>query len=87
MLKIQKTSNGQVVITLSGRLDEEHIAELTALVGSEPKGRRVVLDLKDLTLAGHEVVVFLVRCETSGVTLLHCAPYVREWINRLRAES
>jgi hypothetical protein len=87
MLKIHRTSNGQVIIALSGRLDEENIAELTALVGSEAKGRSIVLDLKNLILAGHEVIRFLERCESEGITLLHCAPYVREWITRLRAES
>jgi hypothetical protein len=28
MLKIQRSSNGKVVFALSGRMDEEHIAEL-----------------------------------------------------------
>jgi len=48
MLKLQRSSNGQVVSTLSGEIDEEQIAELEALIRSEAKGRRIVLDLKDL---------------------------------------
>lgn len=87
MLKIQRTSNGQVVFSLSGRLDEEHIAELKTLIESEVNGRHIAFDLKDLTLAGQEVISFLERCETDGITLLHCAPYVREWITRQRVES
>jgi hypothetical protein len=43
---------GKVVFTLSGRMDEEHIAELEALIKSEAKGRRIALDLKNLTLVG-----------------------------------
>jgi anti-anti-sigma regulatory factor len=84
MLKIQRTSNGQVVFALSGRMDEEHIAELETLIRSETNGRRIVLDLKDLTLAGQEAISFLERCEADGITLMNCAAYVREWITRQR---
>ena len=84
MLKIQRTSNGQVVFALSGRMDEEHIAELEALIRSETIGRLIVLDLRNLTLAGHEAINFLERCEADGMTLINCAAYVREWITRQR---
>ena len=87
MLKIQRTSNGQVVFALSGQMDEEHIAELETLIRSEANGRRIVLDLKDLTLAGQEAISFLERCEMDGTTLINCAPYVREWITRQRCGS
>lgn len=86
MLKIKKTSNGQVVISLTGWMDEEHIGELQAILGQEANERRIVMDLKNLTLAGQEVVSFLERCEVDGITLLNCAPYIREWITRLRAD-
>ena len=87
MLKIQRTSNGQVVIALSGRMDGEHIAELETLIKSEGEGRRIVLNLKDLTLAGQEAISLLERCEADGVALMHCAAYVREWITRQRRGS
>jgi anti-anti-sigma regulatory factor len=87
MLKIQRTSNGQVVFALSGRMDEEHIAELETLIRSETNGRRIVLDLKNLTLAGQEAISFLERCEADGITLMNCAVYVREWITRQRRGS
>jgi hypothetical protein len=84
MLKIQRTSNGQVVFALSGRMDKEHLAEVKTLVGSETGGRRIALDLKDLTLAGQEAINFLERREAGGITLMNCAIYVREWITRQR---
>jgi hypothetical protein len=87
MLKIQRISNGQVILSLSGRMDDEQIGELKTLIATEAKGRRIALDLKDLTLAGQAVIRFLERCESDGITLLHCAPYVREWITRMRGES
>ena len=87
MLKIQRTSNEHVVLSLSGCMDEDHMAELKDLIASEAKGRRIVLDLKNLTLAGQEVIGFLARCEADGISLVNCAPYVREWITRMRVEG
>jgi len=87
MLKIQRTSNGQVVFSLSGRMDEEHIAELENLIELEANGHHIVLDLKDLTLAGQGSIRFLKRCEASGITLANCAPYIREWVTRQSIES
>ena len=42
MLKIQRSSNGQVTYMLSGQVEEEDIAELEALIRSEAKRRRMV---------------------------------------------
>jgi hypothetical protein len=87
MLKIQRSSNGQVVFTVSGQMDEEDIPEMEVLLRSEKSDRRIVLDLKDLTLAGRDAIRFLGRCEADGITLENCAVYVREWITRERHGS
>jgi anti-anti-sigma regulatory factor len=84
MLRIQRSANGQVVFTLSGRMDEEDIPELETLIRSEANGRRIVLDLKDLTLVGRDAISFLERWEAKGIELKNCAGYVREWISRSR---
>ena len=84
MLKIQRSSNGQVVIKLSGRMDAENIGELETLITSEADGRRIVLDLKDLTLVDQDAVSFLKRCEEDNITLRNCPAYIREWIRRER---
>jgi anti-anti-sigma regulatory factor len=84
MLKIQRSSNGQVVFTLSGQIDEENIAELETYISAEANAQSIVLDLKDVTLAGRDAVSFLERYEAEGVTLRNCAAYVREWITRQR---
>ncbi len=84
MLKIQRSANVQVVFTVSGRMTPENIAELEALFRSEVKGRRIVLDLKDLTLVNQEVVSFLERCEADSIMLQNCPAYIREWITRQR---
>jgi anti-anti-sigma regulatory factor len=84
MLKIQREANGEVLFTLSGRVDVENIAELKALFASEAKGRRIVLDLKDLTLVDRDAVSFLKRCEADSIRLKNCPAYIREWITRER---
>ena len=80
MLKITRAANGEVVIKLSGRMDAENIGELETLVREEAKGRRIVLDLKDLTLVDQDAVSFLKRCEAHNTTLKNCPTYIREWI-------
>jgi anti-anti-sigma regulatory factor len=87
MLKIKRAANGEIVFTLSGRMDAENAAELKTLFGSEPKGRRIVLDLKDLTLVDREAVRFLESCEADSIQFKNCPAYIREWITRERAGS
>ena len=87
MLKIQRSSNGQVTYILSGEIGGEDVAELEALLGSEAKGRRIVLDLKNLTLVDQDAIAFLDRCEANGITLKNCPAYIREWIKGQRGES
>jgi hypothetical protein len=84
MLRIQRSANGEVVFTLSGRMDEEDIAQLETLMRSEADGLGIVLDLKDLILVGREAISFLERSEADGITLKNCARYVRELITRQR---
>ena len=87
MLKIQKSSDGQLVFTLIGRMDEDDISELERLIRSETNGRPVILDLRNLILVGRDAISFLARCEADRIILKNCARYVREWISRSQGES
>ena len=88
MLRIQRTLDGdETVLKVIGRMDAENVAELEALFASEEKGRRIVLDLKDLTLVDRDAVSFLGRCESDSIGLKNCPAYVREWILRERRED
>jgi hypothetical protein len=87
MLRIQRWANEQVVYALSGRMDQEGIAELETVIKSEANGRRLALDLENLTIVGQDAINFLERCEADGITLTNCAEYVREWITRQRRGS
>ena len=87
MLRIHRKENGEVVFTISGQIDKEHIAELEALIAAEGKDRRIILDLKDMTLTGEDGIAFLARSEAAGIELVNCDPYVREWIAMQNKES
>ncbi len=84
MLRIQREANGEVVLKISGRLDGENFAELKKLIGSEAAGRRIILDLRELTLVDHKAVGFLRECDSDGLTLRNCPLYICEWIARQR---
>ena len=84
MLKITRAANGEVVFKLSGRMDAENLTELETLMTSEADDRRIVLDLRDLTLVDQDAVSFLKRWEADNITLKNCPAYIREWITRQR---
>ena len=84
MLRICRTSNGEAVFTVSGRIDCENLAELRNLIEATAAGRGMVLDLKELILVDRAVVRFLKRCESNGIELRNCPAYIREWITRER---
>jgi len=80
MLKITRAANGEVVFKLSGRMGAENVGELERLFSAEAASRRIVLDLKDLTLVDQDAVSFLRRCEADSVQLSNCPAYIRKWI-------
>ncbi|HEY6767085.1 MAG TPA: hypothetical protein VI386_20180 [Candidatus Sulfotelmatobacter sp.] len=63
MLKITRVANGEVVFTVNGRMEAENLVELKTLFSSEASGRRITLDLKEVTLVDQAAVSFLMRCE------------------------
>lgn len=80
-LKIEKDFDGQeTTIRLIGHLQVEYLEAVKDQMQST--GPRMVLDLDEVTLVDVEVVRFLGRCEQEGTDLLHCPPYIREWIAR-----
>ena len=80
MFRVRRSSNGEIVFTLSGRIEGERLAELESLIQSEGSDRPIAIDLKDVTLAGEDGIVFLAQCEARNIKLVNCPPYIREWI-------
>ena len=87
MLKILRISNGDVVFTVSGRLDGDNVNELSTLLAGESPDKALVLDLKDVVLVDRDAIRFLGARERKGILLRNCPPYIREWIAREDEQS
>ena len=85
-LKIERISGKRItLIYLSGHLQSEDLDELKSEI--QLGGPRVTLDLEELDLADIEGVRFLNLCESAGVLILHCSPYIREWMLQERGDA
>jgi len=80
-LRIQRSFNHRVVLSLCGRIEIEDVAELQRLLSLEAVGQALALDLQDVTLVDRDALKFLARCEAESITLENCPAYVREWID------
>ena len=82
-LRIEKVSDGRLVILrLSGRLQSEHVEQVKAQM--EGITQRIVVDMEEVKLVDRDVVCFLADCESKGVEISQCSPYIRDWIDRER---
>jgi hypothetical protein len=81
-LKIEADSDGgRLTLRLIGRLQADHVADLKSEI--EKSGTRRVC-LKEVTLVDVDVVRFLVATEDSGMAIVNCSAYIREWMVRER---
>ena len=79
-MKIETESDeGKITLRLIGRLRAEHIPELKTEIDVSGAER---LCLKEVTLVDFDVVRFLTGCEHSGLVIVNCSAYIREWIDR-----
>jgi hypothetical protein len=85
MLKICRSTNGQVVLTLCGRIEAEDVKELERLLAMETGSHGLILDLKDVTLVNQEAVEFLARCEANSIRLRRCPAYIQKWMEQGRS--
>ena len=84
MLRTRRTGNGQVLFTLSGRIETEDIKQLQELLAVETSGQQLVLDLRDVTLVNQDAVKFLGCCEADGIKLKNCPLHIRKWIDQVK---
>src|SRR6202035_3099949 len=82
MLRIERSANGQVVFTLSGRMQTEDIEQVQQLLVIETPGQPVTFDLRDVTLVNQDAVTFLTDCEVKGIKLKSCPLHIRSWIDQ-----
>lgn len=78
-LKIDRQSSGdELVVRLIGNLGVEHLPEVTTEVRLE--GRRVVIDVSEVTLISIEGIRLLNACEDDGIAVINASPYILEWL-------
>jgi hypothetical protein len=82
MLRIERSANGQVVFTLSGRMQTEDIEQFRQLLVVEAPGQRLLFNLRHVTLVNQDAVTFLADCEANGIKLENCPLYIRNWIDQ-----
>jgi anti-anti-sigma regulatory factor len=68
-------------IRLIGRMQAQHVEELKAQMAQiGASGARVALDLRELSLVDVDAVRFLGTCQAGGISIVHCPPYINDWI-------
>jgi hypothetical protein len=81
--RIETAARGRLsIFILSGHIETQAMAELERLFELHTDCRDIVVDLRDVSMVDREVMRFLIRCESDGVTLENCTPYIREWMKR-----
>ena len=82
-IRIERYSDGlSTTIRLIGRMRAEHLEELKTQVGESES--KIALDLEELSLVDVDVVRFLGTCQAEGISLMHCPPYINDWITKER---
>jgi len=86
MFRIERVTDGRsTVLKLSGRIDEDHLAQLHSEI--EKSGDVSKLDLRDVNLVDRSSVRFLMQCDSQGIQLVNCSLYIQEWISRERRRA
>jgi hypothetical protein len=63
-------------------MQTEDIEQFQQLLVVETPGRRLMFDLRDVTIVNQDAVTFLADCEAKGITLESCPLHIRNWINQ-----
>ena len=84
-LKIEKLAGERgTALKLIGRIRAEHLAELRGQIAASAPS---ALELGEVSLVDADAVRFLGSCQSEGIQLLNCSPYIHEWIVRERETS
>jgi len=84
-LKIERISDERGArIRLSGEFRSDRLGQVRAEINREGP---VTLDLEEVSLVDVDAVRFLNVREDEGIFVLHCSPYIREWMLREQGRS
>ena len=85
ILKIERIPGlHRVRLRLIGDFRSDRLDQVKAEIN---RGEPVALDLEEVDLVDVEAVRFLNAREDEGISVLHCSPYIREWMLREREEE
>ena len=73
-----------VVLRISGRITQDDITVLRAAIDQEHGA--LAIDLTEVGLVDRDAVTLLAFIEGRGIELRNCPPYIREWVDRERAQ-
>ena len=76
---------GRTRILLSGQLRSDHLDQLKSEI--ERCSSPLALDLGEVDLVDIDGIHFLNECESEGVAVVGCSPYIKEWMLRERGEE
>jgi len=74
-----------VVLRISGRITQDDIPVLRAAIDQE-RGT-LAIDLAEVALVDRDAVNLLAFSEAKGIALRNTPPYIREWVDRERAQT
>jgi hypothetical protein len=81
-LRIERIHGG---IKLSGEFRIGHLDQVKTEI--ERCESPIVLDLEEVDLVDLEAVRFLNTCRSAGISIVHCSPYIKEWMLQERGQS
>jgi len=76
---------GRPRILLSGQLRSDQLDQLRSEI--ERCGSPLALDLGEVDLVDIDGIRFLNECESTGISVVGCSPYIKEWMLRERGEE
>jgi len=85
-LRIERIfGEGRKRIGLSGQLRSDNLDQLKSEI--ERCSSLSALDLQEVDLVDVDGIRFLNECESSGVAVVGCSPYIKEWMLRERGRD
>jgi ABC-type transporter Mla MlaB component len=90
MLRISEieTTNGTARLALEGRMTGPWVSEVRGVCQQFlRKGRRLSLDLAQLSFVDREGVSLLRKLITDGVALTNCSPFIAERLKEVGADD
>jgi hypothetical protein len=76
---------GRTRILLSGQVRSDHLDQLKSEI--ERCSSPLALDLGEVDLVDIDGIRFLNQCESAGIAVVHCSPYIKAWMLRERGEE